>query len=130
MFTLASRKKRKGRKIIIKCEYNAFDMLKKIACLNNSRPNKILSTTDGYKIMLWNDFHWSEKNRKTLLIINLLNVLDAVHEANERERGFRYSFVKLGNTIQSSECRYNDTDLGLSLHEDNGEISTVVRGVI
>lgn len=102
---------KRGMKIIIKCEYNAFDILKNM--MSESRP-RTLTTSDGYMLMVWDNFRWSLKNSNTLIILNILNVLDVINKENPREKGFRYSFVSIGNAFQTCECRYNDTDLGLS----------------
>lgn len=88
--------------VLIKCEKNAFDKIKK-AYKSVDFPPEVIRR-GGYYYLKWSHVKWYPEFDFVKAIENVLDDLD-------EEKDEAYSFIRIGEDMDDNECRENSYDL-------------------
>ena len=99
--------------VAIKCEENAFEMFKEVCRKVNYLPDKIYKEGNEY-ILYWDWTKWYEDFDWIQAIISVMDRLDKLNDSkSDKDTGYGYKFLRLGEDDTDIETRENDWNIEL-----------------
>ena len=99
--------------VAIKCEEKAFEMFKEVCRKVNYLPDKIYKEGNEY-ILYWDWTKWYEDFDWIQAIISVMDRLDKLNDSkSDKDTGYGYKFLRLGEDDTDIETRQNDWDIEL-----------------
>lgn len=101
--------------VAIKCEEEAYKMLKKTCQKMDIMPNKIFKDGDEY-ILHWDCIKWHEDCEDVSAIIKTLDKLDELQDPDDyKTTGYGYKFIRLCEEDEDVKIRRNDWNIELCM---------------